>query len=285
VSTNTQLQWEVFLTPSIPVATTEFAPGENERPWPPISSTLIFGARDAVLVDSFITIEQARAQADWIASTAKNLTTIYATHGHGDHFFGVSVLLHRFPKAKFVAAPSAIPVMKEQASPEFVAKFWETRFPNQLPKRFAIAEELPTNVIELEGEQLFVIPLSFTDTAGTTCLHVPLLGLIVAGDAAYNGVHPRLVESNQNQKREEWISALNKMESLKPNTVIAGHKNPDNDDDGSRVIRETRQYILDFQELAGKTTSAKELYDQMLSRYPEWLNRGALWSSANATRA
>lgn len=281
---DTRLKWDVFVTPSIPVVTADFAPGERERPWPPISSTLIYGLRDAVVVDSFITEEQARAQADWIASTGKNLTTIYATHGHGDHFFGASVLLERFPKARFVAAPSAIPVMKEQTAPEYVAKFWESRFPNQLPKRLVVAQELRTNVIELEGANLFVVPLRFTDTAGTTCLHVPALELIAAGDAAYNGVHPRLLEANQNQKREEWLAALDKMQSLKPRIVVAGHKNMKNDDDGPRVIRQTRQYILDFQELAGKTTTAKELYDQMLARYPEWLNRGALWSSSTAIK-
>ena len=281
---NTHLNWQTFVTPSIPVVTTDFAPGEHERPWPPISSTLIYGARDAVLVDSFITVEQARAQADWIASTGKNLATIYATHGHGDHFFGASVLLDRFPKARFVAVPSAIQVMKEQVSPEYVAKFWESRFPKQLPKRLVIAEELRTNVLELEGESLVVIPLRFTDTAGTTCLQAPSLELIAAGDAAYNRVHPRLVESNQNQKRDEWRSALDKMESFKPRPVVAGHKNMKNDDDGPRVIGQTKQYILDFQELAARTTSARELYDQMLSRYPEWLNRGALWSSATAVK-
>ena len=286
VETNpsTHLKWSTFVTPSIPVVTIDFAPGEHERPWPPTSSTLIYGLRDAVLVDSFITLEQARAQADWIASTGKNLTTIYATHGHGDHFFGVSVVLDRFPRARFVAAPSAIQVMKEQSSPEFVAKFWESRFPNQLAKRLVLAEELRTDGIELEGERLIVMPLGFTDTAGTTCLHVPSLELIAAGDAAYNGVHPRLVEANQNKERDEWMSALDKMESLKPRIVVAGHKNMKNDDDGPRVIGQTRQYILDFQELARKTTTAKELYDQMLARYPEWLNRGALWSSTTAIK-
>jgi glyoxylase-like metal-dependent hydrolase (beta-lactamase superfamily II) len=198
---NTHLKWDVFVTPSISVVTTDFAPGERERPWPPISSTLIYGLRDAVVVDSFITQEQARAQADWIAATGKNLTTIYATHGHGDHFFGASVLLERFPKARFVAAPSAIQVMKEQTAPEYVARFWESRFPNQLPKRFVVAQELRSNVIELEGEKLFVVPLKFTDTAGTTCLHVPALELITAGDAAYNGVHPRLVEAKSKTRR------------------------------------------------------------------------------------
>ena len=280
----THLKWDVFVTPSIPVVTTDFAPGENARPWPPISSTLIYGSRDAVVVDSFITVEQARAQADWIASTGKNLTTIYATHGHGDHFFGASILLERFPKARFVAAPSAVEVMKQQVSPEFFAKFWESRFPNQVPKRPVIAHELQTDLIDCEGEQLVIVPLKFTDTAGTTCLHVPSLDLIAAGDAAYNGVHPRLLESNQNQKRDEWLAALDKMESLKPSTVVAGHKNMKNDDDGPRVIRQTRQYILDFQELAGKNPTAKDLYDQMVTRYPDWLNRGALWSSVTAIK-
>ena len=243
---NTHLKWQTFVTPSIPVVTTDFAPGEHERPWPPISSTLIYGARDAVLVDSFITVEQARAQADWIASTGKNLATIYATHGHGDHFFGASVLLDRFPKARFVAVPSAIQVMKEQVSPEYVAKFWESRFPKQLPKRLVIAEELRTNVLELEGESLVVIPLRFTDTAGTTCLQAPSLELIAAGDAAYNGVHPRLVESNQNQKRDEWLSALDRMESFNPRTVVAGPKKMNNYDDGPRVIGQTKQNIHEF---------------------------------------
>jgi glyoxylase-like metal-dependent hydrolase (beta-lactamase superfamily II) len=93
----THLKWDVYAQFS--------RRGERERPWPPISSTLIYGLRDAVVVDSFITQEQARAQANWIAATGKNLTTIYATHGHGDHFFGAGVLSERFPKARFVAAP------------------------------------------------------------------------------------------------------------------------------------------------------------------------------------
>ena len=94
------------------------------------------------------------------------------------------------------------------------------------------------------------MPLKFTDTAGTTCLHVPTLNLTAAGDAAYNGVRPRLMESNHNYKNNECIAALDKIGSLKPRTVTAGHKNMKNDDDGQRVIRQTRRYILDFQELA-----------------------------------
>ncbi|HXN97097.1 MAG TPA: MBL fold metallo-hydrolase [Candidatus Acidoferrales bacterium] len=273
----------MFLTPSIPAITSDLPPGEKERPWPPISSTFISGERDAVLVDTPITVEQARALANWVVASGKNLTTIYATHGHGDHFFGTSTVLERFPGARFVARPEVIKVMRQQASPESLATFWNPRFPGQISSHLAIAEELAGNVINLEGHDLVSVPLGFTDTASTTCLHVPSIGLIVAGDAAYNGDHLHLSESPDQQKRQEWIAALDKMETLKPRAVIAGHKRVGNED-SPRIIGETRKYIRDFGRLAMQTTTARELYDEMLRLYPDWINRGALWSSVRAMR-
>src|SRR5258705_11978481 len=118
------------------------------------SSTLISGERDAVLVDTPITVEQARALANWVVAKGKNLTTIYATHGHGDHFFGTGTVLERFPRARFVARAEAIKVMREQASPKSLDTFWNPRFPGQIPRPLAIAEELTGNVIELDGHEL-----------------------------------------------------------------------------------------------------------------------------------
>ena len=277
------LTWDVFLAPSIPAITSDLPPGEKQRPWPPISSTLISGERDAVLVDTPITVEQARALANWVAARGKNLTTIYATHGHGDHFFGASTVLERFPGARFVARPEVIEIMRQQASPESLATYWNPRFPGQISSQLAIAEELTGNIINLEGQDLVSVPLGFTDTAGTTCLHVPSIGLIVAGDAAYNSVHLHLSESPDQQKRQEWIAALDKMESLKPRAVIAGHKRVGNVD-SPKILGETRKYIRDFERLAMQTTTARELYDQMLKLYPDWGNPGALWTSVQAVK-
>jgi len=277
------LTWDVFLAPSIPAITSDLPPGGNQRPWPPISSTLISGERDAVLVDTPITVEQARALTNWVAARGKNLTTIYATHGHGDHFFGASTVLERFPGARFVARPEVIKIMREQASPESLAAFWNPRFPDQLSSRLAVAEELTGNIINLEGQDLVSVPLGFTDTASTTCLHVPSIGLLVAGDAAYNGVHLHLSESPDRQKRQEWIAALDKMESLKPRAVIAGHKRVGNVD-SPKILGETRKYIGDFERLAMQTTTARDLYDQMLRLYPDWGNPGALWTSVRAVK-
>src|ERR1700731_4688371 len=145
----TSLSWDVFLAPSIPAITSDLPPGEKRRPWPPISSTVISGERDAVLVDTPITVEQAQALANWVAASGKNLTTIYATHGHGDHFFGAGTVLERFPGARFVARPEVIEIMRQQASPESLDTFWNPRFPGQISSQLAIAEELTGNIINL----------------------------------------------------------------------------------------------------------------------------------------
>jgi len=278
-----KLNWDVFVTPGIPVVTSDLPPGTKQRMWSPISSTLIYGKRDAVLVDAFMTIEQTDALVEWVAAHGNSLTTIYLTHGHGDHFFGASTVLERFPGTRFVATPDVVKIMRQQASPQFLALRWSPRFPGQISDHLVIAEELTENVIDLEGHDLVaVVPLGHTDTDNTTCLHVPSIGLVVAGDAAYNGIHLHLAESNP-QTRYEWIAALDTIETFKPRAVIAGHKRPGNDD-SPRIIEETRQYIRDFDRLAGTTTTARELYDKMLELHPNRLNPGALWSSARAIK-
>jgi glyoxylase-like metal-dependent hydrolase (beta-lactamase superfamily II) len=158
---------------------------------------------------------------------------------------------------------------------------WGAWFPGQIPDRLVIAEELKGKVIELEGRDLVVIEVGHSDTDDTTCLHVPSVGLVVAGDVAYNDVHLHLGESNAHTRRE-WIAALDTIEALHPRAVIAGHKRPGNDD--PRIIEETRQYIRDFDRLVETTTTARELYDQMLERYPDRVNPRMLWTSARAVK-
>jgi glyoxylase-like metal-dependent hydrolase (beta-lactamase superfamily II) len=275
------LKWEVFVAKRQGL-TRDLPPGKEQLNWVAGSATLIYGARNAVLVDTLLTIDQNRALADWIAARGKNLTTIYITHGHGDHFFGLGVLLDRFPGAKAVARPNVVKVMHRQASPESLANFWSPRYPGQIPNRLVIAEELSGNVIDLEGRELVAVELGHTDTYYTTCLQVPSVDLVVAGDAAYNDTHLYLAESNA-QTRREWTAALDTIESLKPRAVIAGHKKPEKDDNPG-IIEETRRYIRDFERLAGVTTTARELYDRMLEIYPNRANPGALWGSAKAVR-
>jgi glyoxylase-like metal-dependent hydrolase (beta-lactamase superfamily II) len=112
-SKETPLKWEVFVAKRQGL-TRDLPPGKEQLNWVAGSATLIYGASNAVLVDTLLTIDQNRALTDWIAARGKNLTTIYITHGHGDHFLGLGVVLDRFPGAKAVARPNVVKVMNRQ---------------------------------------------------------------------------------------------------------------------------------------------------------------------------
>jgi glyoxylase-like metal-dependent hydrolase (beta-lactamase superfamily II) len=272
--------FDVYVAPSVPTVSDDLPPGATQRLWSPISATLIAGKRDAVLVDALLTVDQARHLADWVAAHGKHLSSVYITHGHGDHWFGLGTILDRFPDARAFAVPAVIEQMRRGSTPEFLASFWKSRFPGRIPDDLVIADPLPNHRIKLEGHDLVAVEIGHTDTDETTCLHIPSIGLVVAGDAAYNDVHLYLAESSP-EGRRNWIAALDTIESLHPRAVIAGHKRTDRDDD-PRIIEETRQYIRHFDCIAASTNTARELYDQMLALHPGRVNPGALWGSARA---
>src|SRR6266487_1892613 len=145
-----------------------------------------------------------------------------------------------------------------------------------------VPETLESNEFELEGHKLVVLDNGFTDTEYSTSLYVPSIGLVVAGDAVYNSIHPYMPETTE-QSRLNWIAALDRIEGLKPHAVVAGHKNPAYDDNPQH-IGATQKYIRDFNRLNHQTTTVGELYDKMLALYPDRANPGSLWSSARAVK-
>jgi glyoxylase-like metal-dependent hydrolase (beta-lactamase superfamily II) len=225
MNAKTDLQWNVF-TIKRPGLVRDLPPGKEELMWVANSSTLICGERDAILVDTFLTTEQSQTLLDWIVASGKNLTAIYITHGHGDHFFGLASLLERFPRARAVATPEVVKAMHEHLSPDRIENFWRRLFPGEIPDRLLVAEPLEDEELELEGHKLVAVNAGRTDTAPSTCLYVPSIGLIVGGDAVYNGIHPYLGETDT-QSRLEWISTLDKLEALKSKAVVAGHQVPE----------------------------------------------------------
>jgi glyoxylase-like metal-dependent hydrolase (beta-lactamase superfamily II) len=276
-----KLNWKL-LTKKRGSSTQGLPPGKEDLAWVTNTVTLIYGERDAVLVDTFLSVQHSKELLDWVAESGKNLTTIYVTHAHGDHFFGLKLLLDRFPNARAFATASSVAAMQKQISPDVIKSFWEPRFPGQVPTPLVVPEVLKGDSLYLEGEQLKVIELGHTDTVHTTAMHVPSIGLVVSGDAVYNNTHPYLAECDE-QARAEWLLALDKIETLHPQAVIAGHGVLD-PDSSPRHIEETRRYIHDFNDSVKSTPTAMELYQKMLTLYPKRVNPGSLWGSAKAAK-
>ena len=247
--------------------------GERPRPfgppmaWDAMTSTLIFGENDAVLVDTLTTVAEAEALASWVALHHRNLTTIYITHGHIDHYAGLTVLLERFPDARAISTPNSVALMQKQ-TPRLSSyrKLW----PGQLAARITLPEPYDDDAFTLEGHELRIIEQGRTDAVDSTSLHVPSIDLVVAGDVVYNECH-MFVGDTTAESREDWTAALDRLAALKPRTAIAGHKKPGAPDTPA-AIEATKRYLGDFGRLQESTSSDRELYDAMTELYPDWVS-------------
>lgn len=272
----TELDYDVFVCDGVPRARPDRLPDGGPITSSPLASTLIVGVHDAVLVDPPFTFEQTKQIGDWIAESGKNLTHIYATHGHGDHWFGTGELLQRFPGAIAYATAGTIAQMRIQVEHRTL---WDNDFPDLIPETPLVYEAIPTDGFLLEGHALVAIEVGHSDTDETTVLHVPDLGLVVGGDVVYNGVHQMLLET-PGGGFDSWLAALDIVAALDPRAVVAGHKNRDLPDCPA-IIDETRQYLLDARRLIDAKVTPQEFFDAMTASYPDRLNIGPVWYGAH----
>jgi glyoxylase-like metal-dependent hydrolase (beta-lactamase superfamily II) len=270
------LSYEVFVSDGVQRATLLRLPSGDPVISSPISSILIFGRTDAVLVDPPMTRDQTAKVADWIAESGKRLKFIYATHGHGDHWFGTAQLLQRFPGATVYATPGTIALMRKQAT-EGREQVFDKSFPGLIGDTTVLAQSIPDDGFLLEGNVVRAIQVGHSDTDDTTVLYVPSIGLVAAGDVAYNGVHQYLLEGGHNGLAE-WIAAIDKVEALKPRIVVAGHKQKSRPDDPA-ILEETRRYLEDAERILATKPTPRAYYDQMIAFYPDRINPGPLWYS------
>jgi len=254
--------------------------GEPKR-FSPEASTLIYGDKDAVLTDPPMTAEQARVLGDWVAAKGRNVTDIFITHGHGDHWFAAGPLAERFG-ARVVASAGTIAQMHTNVATRPL--LWDKVYAD-IPPTPVTAVTVPDNRFTLEGHELAIVEVGSTDSDDTSVLHVPDLDLVVAGDVIYNGVHMYLAQVAIVGGFRPWRDAIAKVEGLEPRHIVCGHQNRKLDDDAARTIAETRQYLDDADELLRTEDSAVDFFSAKIARYPDHLGRTVLWVGASALYA
>lgn len=235
----------------------------------PTTFTLIHGAHEAVLVDAPASINHSHQLADWIEATlnGKRLSSIYITHGHGDHFLGSVILRQRFPGVKLYATPGTIQHIEEELDPQFMSFYWDSLFPGQIPDVSGL-EFLPVhNTLYLEGHELRAVEVGQGDIMNATVLHVPELSLVVTGDVVYGNCFQMFEETNTTTLQDAWIQAIEKIEALKPAFVIPSHMQPD-EKYGTSHLSRTKRYIVDWKGAVKRARVWQDVEASMKRLYP-----------------
>jgi glyoxylase-like metal-dependent hydrolase (beta-lactamase superfamily II) len=243
-----------------------------------VNSTLITGANDAILIDAQLLKSDADVLVGKIKSTGKNLTVIYITHSHPDHYFGLVELKKAFPDAKIVALPAVV---------ADINKTWQSRV-NSLKQRYGddittdpvIPDELNGNTLTLEGQKLQVFGNVQGDEGNSSYVWIPSIKTVITGDVDFYGVFPWTLETTPAQ-RVAWIKTLDKIASLKPAVVIPGHQDPNLKDDPSSIAF-TIEYLHYYDKMLPMATSSAQFQEMITTHYPTLIEKPILQKAADA---
>lgn len=245
-----------------------------------VSSELVTGKQDAILIDTQFATADAQQLVERIKASGKHLTVIYISHGDPDYYFGLDTLHSAFPDAKMLATPQTIAHI--QATQEEKLKIWGAKLGTNAPQRVVIPEALEGDHLMLEGNTLNVIGLD-GPTPERTYIWIPAIKTVVGGVSVFAGEHVWMADTQTPQSHLDWLSTLSGIEALQPLTVVPGHFDAGAPQD-LKAVRFTAEYIATYDTEAAKAKNSTELIDAMKAHYPKLGAIGSLELSAKVSK-
>ncbi|MFP6862470.1 MBL fold metallo-hydrolase [Pseudomonas sp.] len=243
----------------------------------PVTSTLISGERDVILVDAQLSTREAFELVERIQASGKNLTTIFISHGDPDFYFGLDTLTRAFPKAKVLATPETIAYIEKSREPKLT--YWGPILKDSAPARTQVPQALQGDHLMLEGQTLQLIGHDPKHTS----LWIPSIKAVVGGVLTYANIHPWIADAQTPQARQSWLKSLDELEALQPKTLVPGHfmgQPKLNLDD----LRFTRNYLNDLQAALPNAKNSQALIEAMQAKYPKLLDASSLELSAKVLK-
>lgn len=233
-----------------------------------VTSTLIAGPTEAILVDAQFRISDARKVADRVAATGRRLKAIVITHAHPDHYFGIGTLLDRFPGTPVYMTTGALAEFEQQVRSKIAQ--WSPVFGSEIPTAVPTPQLLPPGNLTVDGIVVEVLRDLQGDAATPTnsAVWIPSLRALIASDLVYEDVHVWLAESTV-ETRRAWQAALGRLQDLGPAVVVSGHKKTADLPDAPSAVDFTVRYIAEFEAARGAARSAEELVTTMKGKYPQ----------------
>ena len=232
-----------------------------------VTSTLIYGRTEVILVDAQFRTSDARRLADRVAATGRRLKAIIVTHPHPDHYFGLATLLERFPGTPVYISAAGARGFPEAATAKIAQ--WAPLYGAEMPSQVPTPQVPPTEPLTVDGQAIEVIADLQGDelVKSNSVVWVPSLRALIAGDVVFQGTHVWLAESNA-ETRQAWLGSLRRLGALQPNIVVPGHKRSGDLPNSSDALAFTSQYITDFDAAKAVSNNADSLVAAVQRKYP-----------------
>ena len=232
----------------------------------PVSSVIVVGDTEAVLIDAQFTLADAHRVAALVLATGKRLTTVYVSHGDPDYYFGLGVIRDAFPDARIVASGPTVDHIAHSAAAKLAT--WGPQLGANGPSNVLLPNVLDGDYLDLEGHRLEIVGLD-TATPDRSFVWIPDLEAVVGGVVVYGGLHLFTADTPTPDARAAWGRALGTLAALHPSIVVPGHSAPNFPHDLSGVTG-SQKYLQVFEQAVTDTTDSTELIETMTARFPDF---------------
>ena len=231
----------------------------------PVSSVIVAGEHEAVLIDAQFTLADAHRVVALVLATGKRLTTVYVSHGDPDYYFGLGVIHDAFPDARIVATSPTVEHITHSANAKLAT--WGPQLGANGPSNVLLPKVLEGSHIDLEGRRLEIIGLD-SATPDRSFVWIPDLQAVVGGVVVYGGLHLFTADTATPEARTAWGQTLETLAELNPSIVVPGHAAPGFPHDLTGVT-DSQNYLQVFEQAATETSDSAELIDAMSARFPD----------------
>ena len=246
----------------------------------PVSSVIVTGKKDAILVDAQFGKAQAEQLVQRLRASGKQLTTIYISHGDPDYYFGLDTLTQAFPDAKVLASAATVAHIRQTKDAKLA--YWGPQMGADKPARLVVPQVLDGNRLLLEGQALEVMGLDGPQP-DRSFVWIPSIKAVVGGVVVAENIHVWMADTQSPKSHADWLGTLAQIEKLAPRTVIPGHFMGQSSR-SLEAVRFTANYIRDFDAETAKAKDAGALVAAMSKRYPGLADESSLELSAKVAK-
>ncbi len=236
-----------------------------------VNSTLLFGEKEAMVIDAGFTRADAMRIAANVLDSGKQLTTIYVSQADPDYYFGVEALKEFFPQADVVSTAAVLKKLTDKVAGKVA--FWGPKMGANAPRKPVVPRVLEGNTLTLEGQTIEI-----RGTQGLLAHRpyawIPSIKAIVGNIGVFGNMHVWTADTQSTAERAAWVAQLDDMAALKPELVVPGHMKVGTQMDAS-AIAFTRAYLQTFETNLTASNTSAELISAMKQSYPQ-VNDGAM---------
>lgn len=242
-----------------PLTVTVYNPGDKAIF--PVSSELVTGDKEAILIDAQFGVNDGKALVDLIKQSGKRLTTVYISGGDPDFYFGLEPIKAAFPDVKILASQHVVDHIKQTKDAKLA--YWGPILAEQAPKTLIVPQVMTASHLTLDGEKIEIKEMN----TPSAYLWAPSIKTAFGGVPVYNGVHVWMADSQTKAARAQWMQALDGMLALQPERVIPGHF-LGTEPKGTQAVTFTRDYVQRFEKELATAKHSDQLIDGLKKAFP-----------------